>query len=288
MAKINTYPVATPAIDDELLGTDISDTGNDANGETVQFTLESLRDLFVKGKAQCYFQYTSSTICTLVRKNGAHIQIAGELHEIPSAGVTLGTGGLSNGTTYYVYVYDNAGTLTLEASTTGWAFSTTAGNEGVPIKSGDNTRTLVGMAYFQTTFYADLTISYWNKVRRVNRFVETSILTTTSTGAWVAIGTPVYFLHFSNSPNPRAFCSGGFKGSGLGVVAYARLYLDGTTAQPAVLQGGNQYDAFCCTTYDSAVSEGRRYYQLFGIVGSGTGTYGITNTYPVTQVEFWG
>lgn len=45
MAKINdatAYPSTTPATDDRVIGTDISDTANDANGETVSFTMENI------------------------------------------------------------------------------------------------------------------------------------------------------------------------------------------------------------------------------------------------------
>lgn len=45
MAKINdttTYPSTTPAAGDLVIGTDISDTGNDANGETVNFTVQAV------------------------------------------------------------------------------------------------------------------------------------------------------------------------------------------------------------------------------------------------------
>lgn len=49
MAKINdttNFPVTTPALDDMVLGTDVSNTSNDANGETVNFTFASLRGFF--------------------------------------------------------------------------------------------------------------------------------------------------------------------------------------------------------------------------------------------------
>lgn len=289
MPKINTYAVATPAIDDELLGTDISDTGNDANGETAQFTVQALRNLMVKGIGQCYFQYTSATVVTLLQKNGRFIQIAGELHEIPAAGVTLGTGGLSSGTLYYVYAYDNSGTLALEASTTAWAVSTTAGNEGMPIKSGDNTRTLVGMLYTNgsTQFDAAMVISYWNPTRRVTQVAEGSILTTTST-SWVAIGSPVYFLWFTGFPQPRAIASCPVKNSTTGTT-YGALYLNGSTTQPPNAMKGVSEAIGVFLSGDTAPSQGRQHYQLWGVVSAGTGTYGISGAInPTTQVEFWG
>jgi len=45
MAKINdttTFPNTTPALDDHVIGTDVSDTGNDANGEVVTFLLSDI------------------------------------------------------------------------------------------------------------------------------------------------------------------------------------------------------------------------------------------------------
>lgn len=45
MAKINdtsVFPITAPALNDLLLGTDKSNTSNDANGETVNFTAQSI------------------------------------------------------------------------------------------------------------------------------------------------------------------------------------------------------------------------------------------------------
>lgn len=38
------FPATTPATNDRVLGVDVSDTSNDANGETVTFTVEALRN----------------------------------------------------------------------------------------------------------------------------------------------------------------------------------------------------------------------------------------------------
>jgi len=242
------------------------------------------------GLGQCYFQYTNATTCTLLQKNGKLIQIEGELHVVPNAGVTLGTGGLSSSTLYYVYVYDNSGTLTLEASTTAWAVSTTAGNEGVPIKTGDNTRTLVGMAYANTStqFSSDMVISYWNPVLRVRNFTEASELTTAST-SWVNLGTAVYFLWFSNFPRPRAFAACPIVNSLVAGNTFGALYLNGTNRQVANAMQGATESAGYFPSATTTPTQGRNYYQLWGVVGGGTGTYGIAGSlYPTTQVEYWG
>ncbi len=68
-------------------------------------------------------------------------------HTIPSGGVSLAATGLTPSTLYYIYLYNNAGTLTMEASTTGYATETTY---GFTVKSGDSTRLLVGMAWVIT------------------------------------------------------------------------------------------------------------------------------------------
>ncbi|MCJ2144280.1 hypothetical protein MKL20_30200, partial [Methylobacterium sp. E-066] len=51
---------------------------------------------------------------------------------------------MSAATLYYVYAYMNGSTLALEAVTTAHATDATYGHE---IKTGDGTRTLVGMVY---------------------------------------------------------------------------------------------------------------------------------------------
>jgi len=92
---------------------------------------------------QCRLSYTSGTALTLSRFGGAgFIQINGTAQQIPSAGVLLANTGLTAATLYYVYAYMAGATMTLEASTT-----THATSSGIEIKSGDATRTLVGMVY---------------------------------------------------------------------------------------------------------------------------------------------
>ena len=48
MSKINNtqaFPVTDPAMDDMVIGTDVSDTGNSSDGETVNFKLNDILDL---------------------------------------------------------------------------------------------------------------------------------------------------------------------------------------------------------------------------------------------------
>ncbi|WP_049732868.1 hypothetical protein [Rhizobium ecuadorense] len=79
----------------------------------------------------------------LSRFNGQLLTINGLHYSIPSAGVTLAATSLTPSTLYYIYAYMNSGTMTLEASATANATDTVT---GMQIKTGDATRTLVGMA----------------------------------------------------------------------------------------------------------------------------------------------
>ena len=72
-------------------------------------------------------------------------------------------------TLYYMYVYSNSGTLTLEASTTAFALHT----NGLPFKTGDKTRLYVGQ--IRTTGVSGecedsqakrFCVNYWNRRRR--------------------------------------------------------------------------------------------------------------------------
>jgi hypothetical protein len=77
----------------------------------------------------------------LGRLSGSSISVPGSgLLEIPSGGIALDCSALSRDTPYNVYVYSSAGTLALEASTTG---RTASG--GFVVKSGDPAKRFLGM-----------------------------------------------------------------------------------------------------------------------------------------------
>ncbi|MEN4918270.1 hypothetical protein ABE485_06325 [Achromobacter spanius] len=97
------------------------------------------------GHGQCRFLYVSPAQCILRPYNGDKVIVNGVTRSIPAAGVSIANTALEGptGTTNYIYLYDNAGTLTLEASATGHSTHT----NGVEIKTGDATRTLVGVAF---------------------------------------------------------------------------------------------------------------------------------------------
>lgn len=129
---------------------------------TTYADLQAYADLLKRFHGQCRFQYSNAANCVLIRYNGKYISINGTHVEIPASGVTLSSTGTSNTTLYYAYAYLNSGTLTLECSTTAYVTDATT---GVMVKSGDSSRTLVGMFYTKTanTFSTNLVASWFNR-----------------------------------------------------------------------------------------------------------------------------
>jgi Phage tail-collar fibre protein len=91
----------------------------------------------------CYLKLIGTNL-VLTPYNGNLIIINQTLQRVPAAGVALPPTGLTANTLYYIYAYMVGAAITLEASTTGHV---TSSIDGVEIKSGDQSRTLVGMAY---------------------------------------------------------------------------------------------------------------------------------------------
>jgi len=100
----------------------------------------------IRGHGQCVLMLVGANL-VLQPKNGHLLIINGRSEEVPAGGVSLPPTGLTASTKYYIYALMSSGVMILEAVTTAYAVSTAAENRDVVIKSGDNTRTLVGMVY---------------------------------------------------------------------------------------------------------------------------------------------
>jgi hypothetical protein len=141
--------------------------------------------------------FVSATQVKFAPCNGERVKINGLWYDIPSGGITAantgvflngtGSSSLAASTLYYVYLFNNSGTLTIDFSTTGHATSTTAGNVGTEIKSADDTRSLIGMvrtnasAQFQEDGQNLLVASWFNRRPRCIQSSAAGTLTTTST-----------------------------------------------------------------------------------------------------------
>ncbi|WP_223308503.1 phage tail protein [Achromobacter xylosoxidans] len=123
---------------------------------------------------QCRFVYVSATECRLMPYNGNGLIINGRQYRIPAGGISLPIGAAvgASGSANYVYAKDDgSGGISLEGVTTGHARH----SDGVEIKSGDPTRTLVGMAFknasgqFQFDGVVPGVASWFNRYSNIGR-----------------------------------------------------------------------------------------------------------------------
>lgn len=238
-------------------------------------------------QGQCYLEYTNTTTLTLTPYDGQNIRLydgaSWTNYTIPSAGVTLDTTGLSTSTTYYIYAYDNSSTITLEASATGYVTDT---DTGYKVKSGDDTRLLVGMARTNgSTQYSDnLTISYFNRKIKNNKTNYSADRTTTSL-TYVEINSEIR-NEFLTWPDESVNCAfmGVMDAGATNVGYYVAIGVDGTTNDGAFVgnPGGNGVDQGFACHRNTLLSEGYHYFTgigkttnaSFGVVARGSGTAG--------------
>lgn len=216
--------------------------------------------------------------------DGNLLTIAGVAYEIPDAGVTLGGSVAADGF-YYIYAYMNAGTMTLEASTTARAASTTAGNKGNQIKSGDDSRTLVGAAHNQADAWYDLTyyigvLSWHNRKNLTGRGYLTANRTTTSTTiAEINTEARVYFINWSDEA-VLANCNGTASNSNAFQPTNMAIGWDGVAVIGGVSKQANTTATSTNSLAATAIAEvgqltevALHYAVLGGAVNANTGTF---------------
>jgi hypothetical protein len=233
---------------------------------------------------QCRLTLSGGNL-TLSPYSGNKLSINGTAQTVPSATVTLSASGLSVGTLYYIYAYMSSGTMTLEASTTAYATDTST---GVAIKSGDATRTLVGMARPVTgpAWVDSLTQRYvrtwYNRTPvRLLGARAGSVLTTTSTSyTELSTGLRVEFLSWAGEVVEMA--STGWSYNGTTEETSTVVALDGTATDDTTRtrssttfnSGGGP-----AVTSGSVVpsTEGYHYITLMGAVSGNTGVWQPTS-----------
>lgn len=214
--------------------------------------------------------------------NGNKLTINSAIETIPDAGVTLAATSLSVGTTYFIYAFMSAGTMTLEASTTGHA---TQAGTGVEIKSGDGTRTLVGMARVITgPAWADtatqrFVLSWFNRrVKHGLNAFAADRTTTSTTDVELSSSERVEFLTWADEAVP-AFVSGTMKQSAANPAQiYTKLGLDDATPEEgyARLDPATEPNSIVPIGISTGLSmaEGYHYITVVGrVASSGTGTW---------------
>lgn len=233
--------------------------------------------------AQCRLTKSGANLL-LAAFGGNRISIGGAAQTIPSAGVTLAPTSLAVGTTYYIYAFMAGSTMTLEASATGWSVDV---NTGMPIKSGDATRTLVGMARtitgpaWQDTPAQRFTVSYWNR-RTIAAFNAFSASRSTSSSTYVELSPSERLELLSWSDDAATFgVSGRVENATAGTSSITSFGLDGAAPQPVFTSGSHNNPAASAVsvglTYSLQLTEGYHYATIIGTCGAGAATW-ITGT----------
>ncbi|ARQ95362.1 hypothetical protein [Bradyrhizobium phage BDU-MI-1] len=229
---------------------------------------------------QCKLIWTSSTTLKLIPVNGNLITINGQVYQIPAAGITISNAGFAANTLYYIYAYDNAGTLTLTGNQAGHVTSTTPGNVGVEVMTGagGDAYSLVGMAYsssLSTFFYDRVTkwVRSWYNDSGISCSALSGTNVSTPNTAMTLLDTNchVYTLLWAgemydasfyswcncNTDSAAMYYQGGVNGAVIGAYDVATA---NSTRYSSVTNGFS----------DAAGADGRFEFQQFGMTSGGT------------------
>lgn len=194
--------------------------------------------------------------------NGDKIRINGVIYSIPAAGIAgLGNSAVFiNGTpsqtlqasrAYWVYCFNNNGVLTADYSpTVSHSTSTTAGNIGTEIKTGDDTRTLIGIvwmngsAQFQNDIQNRFVRSWFNRPRQFMQSTQPNF-GPISGGNWIFISSYMYFCGFADDvvfgAANATFLNQGGSPQNEGLSVWFDNSLTGSASQVTTLQSSVYY-----------------------------------------------
>lgn len=231
------------------------------------------------GHGQCRLSVTSTTVLTLKPYNGNNVIVNGVPLQLPSAGVTYTLSGLAASTLYYVYLSGNTASPVLSVSAT----THVTGTNGVEVKSGDATQTLVGLVRTNasTQFVDSVTqrfcLNWFNRRTLSCQFALSSALNFTNTSS--ALLSSTFIVEFLNWGDESVFvifdgfCLNNTLGNAVQLVSGA----DGSSNIGSP-QTFNSYQANAngnfSTSFNNPLTEGYHFSSLFGNVNGGTGTLG--------------
>lgn len=261
---------------------------------------------FISTDQQCgRLVYVSATQIRLDPQDGNTIWVntgsAWKRRLIPSAGVTAantsihidGTSGqnLAANTQYFVYLFDNAGTLTVDFSTTAPAVDATS---GLKIKTGVASRLLVGMVRTNgsSQFATPGLVLSWYKRRGIK--ASAALTDTRSTGsaslAELHAEIRVPFLAWAEESVLAMYTGSAYNSTAAGNAATTQITLDGTTAiaADAVLSPSTNYHFNVSLGAVTTVTEGYHYMTIFVSTSAGTSNWHFGSTNGTLFVETQG
>jgi hypothetical protein len=237
---------------------------------------------------QIAFQPFKGTLLPVKDANGWRMRDIGSSGVVSSNPTTAtnfvnGTGSqiLGASTTYDVYVFDNAGTLTFDFRTPGHSRDTST---GVEIKTAVDTRTLVGMVRTNATpnFVDDNTlrgvISYYNR-RKIGLITNFTASRTTTSTTYVELNTEIRgnFLTWSDEAVTVSVI-GLTSNDTASHLASTAVGFDGTNQENAMTSAhspvGGQVFPIGISFTKNGLAEGFHYATVLGCISStGTGTW---------------
>lgn len=254
--------------------------------------------LYVSRAQQCgRLSRTSATLIQLDPSDGNTIWVytggGWRLRTIPSAGVTAANtnvyingvlGNLAADLTYFVYLWDNAGVLTMDFSATGTAVNSVS---GLRVKSSDATRLLIGIVRTNGSSQFSLVLSWFRRRSMTQSASLTTPRTTTSTSATeLHSELRVPFLSWAEEAVLAQF-SGIATNSNVGQAHNTYITLDGTATAVSPSLGVN---AAVAANYDNVsgagqttVTEGFHYATITVLVSANTGTWATGTLSVLTQ-----
>lgn len=229
---------------------------------------------------------------------GNRLTINGVVFTIPSAGVSLAPAGTTPLTLYYIYAFMVGAVMTLEFSTTTHATDTAT---GVEIKSGDATRTLVGMArpiagpVWMDTSAQRFVVSWFNR-RPINTLgVFTANRTTTNTG-FVELNTEIRneFLSWASDAVSMSISGSVTNNTNGGAISTSIAYDSSTSPSEgnsftSNQPGTNSLQFAVALTNTSTLAEGFHFATLVGAtVGGGSTALWVGNVTQGTRTALAG
>lgn len=260
------------------LKTAISDTYPNPSNATARVGFGALYDYVTSFPfGQCRLVKSGANL-VLQRFGGLWLTINDTVYAIPSAGVSLAATGLTPGTTYNIYAYMSGATMTLEASTTAHATNSAT---GIEIKSGDATRTLVGMARpitgpaWSDVINQRFVISYFNR-RPIQCQAGLAVAGTSISTSPAELATSLRNEFLAWADGSYSFTFDGYASNNtLNASVLSYLALDGTLTEGFSAFVNNLVNQIAPVSVTSVINttEGYHYTTAFVSVSAGTGTW---------------
>jgi len=234
----------------------------------------------VPAAGQVRLGYASSTALTLCPRGGNQIYVNGANRTL-SACQSLSNTGLTAGTLYYAYEYWTGSALAYEFSATGHVTDATT---GIEFKSGDSTRTLVGMAYTASgtpgTFADSVTQRYtasWFNQREAVAQGSSGGVSTGSTSYVGLLPTALTVLTWGLEPISSRVTGNSSNNTTAANTPVASL-VDGSVVGSVsnANSAGANYSVSVSSEYAATLSEGLHTFQAAGSVSSGVGTFNVS------------